>query len=53
MSGAPCIMDANGETGAAGRRGALRGPKTWLEGERKDGDVDEDDRRNKGLEDER
>ena len=48
-----CMQGANCKTGAAGRRGALRGPKTWLEWERKDGDVGEDDRRKKGLEDDR
>ncbi len=47
------MQEANGKTGAAGRRGALKGPKTWREWERKDGDVGEDDRRKKGLEDER
>ncbi len=33
---------ANGKTGAAGRRGALRGPEAWLERERKDGEENED-----------
>ena len=48
MSGAPCIMDANGETGAAGRRGALKRLVSWLEWERKEGDGEEDKRQNGG-----
>ena len=47
------MQEANRKTGAAGRRGALKGPKTWLEWERKDGDDSEDDKRKQKLEDER
>ncbi len=47
------MQEANCKTEAAGRREALKGPRTWLEWERKDGDVGENDRRKKGLEDER
>jgi hypothetical protein len=46
------MQEANGKTGAAGRRGALRGPEAWLERERKDGD-DGDDKRKHEVEDER
>jgi hypothetical protein len=51
------MQEANGKTGAAGRRGALRGPEAWLERERKDGDESEDesedDKRKHEGEDER
>ena len=53
MSGTQCMQEANGKTGAAGRRGALKGPETWLEWERKDGDASEDDKQKQELEDER
>ena len=38
------IQEANGKTGAAGRRGALRGPEAWLGRERKDGEENEDEK---------
>ena len=44
---------ANGKTGAAGRRGALRGPEAWLERERKDGEENEDDNREHESEDDK
>ena len=51
------MQEANGKTGAAGRRAALRGPEAWLERERKDGDESEDesedDKRKHEGEDER
>ena len=46
------MQEANDKTGAAGKRGALEGPETWLEWERKDGDVSEDGKRKQELEDE-
>ena len=47
------MQEANGKTGAAGRRGALRGPEAWLERERKDGDESEDDKRKHESEDDK
>ena len=47
------MQEANGKTGAADRRGALRGPEAWLERERKDGDESEDDKREHESEDDK
>ena len=49
MSGAPCRKEANGKAGAAGiMRGAIKGPESWLEWERKEGDGEEDKRQDGG-----
>ena len=48
MCGAPCIKEANEKTGAAGMRGALKGPESWLEWGRKEGDGEEDKRQDGG-----
>jgi hypothetical protein len=47
------MQEVDGKTGSAGRRGALKGPETWLEWEKKDGDASEDDKQKQELEDER
>ena len=48
LSGAPCIKEANGKTGAAGMREALKRPESWLEWGRKEGDGEEDTRQDGG-----
>jgi hypothetical protein len=53
LSGTQCMQEVDGKTGAAGRRGALKGPETWLEWEKKDGDASEDDKQKQESEDER
>ena len=48
MFGAACKDEANGKTGAAGMRGALRGPESWLERGGREGDGGEDKRQDGG-----
>jgi hypothetical protein len=43
------MQEANGKTGAAGRRGALKVPESWLEWGRKESDGEEDERQDGGL----